>query len=68
MAKYRNLTNDTLAIDLGQFGLVTVEPDGVFDVPDDHPGYFQVGDHGETPLFAAVTAHTKKATTATKED
>lgn len=70
MAKYRNITHETLAVDLGQFGLVTVEPEGVFEVSASYPNYIQTGETGEPALFELVDTTTKKAAAAPakKED
>lgn len=58
MAKYRNITDDTLWVDVNG-NLVQVDPDHVIDIPAGR--YVQTGDQGEPALFSAVS-DSKKGT------
>lgn len=66
MAQFRNITDETLWV-LTDQGAVEVEPDSILTVSDDFATevYFQVGDHGETPLWESIAAPktSKKSTT-----
>lgn len=57
MGKYRNITSDTLWVDIDGT-LVRVDPDTVVELPASR--YVQTGDQGEPPLFAVVSDSTKK--------
>lgn len=57
MAQFRNITDETLFVATDS-GLVKVEADAIITVSDEFAGsvYFQVGEQGESALFAAVTS------------
>jgi len=60
VAKYRFLGSAPAFVDTGGIATVLVKPGDVIDI-DDRGRYVQTGKTGETPLFEAVTAKTKKA-------
>lgn len=57
MAQFRNITEETLFV-ATDTGLVKVEADSILTVSDEFAAsvYFQVGEQGETALFAPVAA------------
>lgn len=57
MAKFRNITDEVLWVDVNG-ALVPVAPDTVVDIPAGK--YVQTGETGETPLFAVVSDTPKK--------
>lgn len=64
MPTYRNITEETLFVDLGRGSLVRVDAGEVLVASDaeDAARYFQTGDTGESPLWEPVTtSKTKKA-------
>ncbi len=68
MAKYRNVSGDTLWVDLGNGQFPKVGDGEIVDFPDNHDRYIQTGETGETPLWEAVAApSTKKSAPAEKE-
>lgn len=58
MAKYRNITEQTLWVDTGGSALSRVEPGDVADIPDHL--YVQTGATGEEPLWEPVRPTTKR--------
>lgn len=67
MPKYRNITPDTLWVDLGG-RFPKVGPGEICEFPDDYPCYVQTGETGEPPIWELVTAPTtKKSAPAEKE-
>jgi len=68
MAQYRNITDEDLWVATDR-GLVKVEAEGILTVSDDYAAavYFQVGDTGETPLWAAVSTPAAKKAAAPVE-
>ena len=68
MSKYRNISGETLWVDLGNGQVPRVEDGDIVDIPDDPNRYVQTGESGETPLWEAVAApSTKKSAPAEKE-
>lgn len=68
MSKYRNISGETLWVDLGNGQFPKVEDGDIVDIPDDPTRYIQTGETGETPLWEAVAApSTKKSAPAEKE-
>lgn len=65
MAKYRNITDDTLLVVVGG-GLVKVEPDAVIDLPDESAQATAENGH-PAPVWAKVTTPKKSAPAADKE-
>jgi hypothetical protein len=65
MAKYRNVTTDTLWVDLGDGRMPKVEPGDVIDIPDSDR-YVQTGAYGETPIWEPIAppAPLKKSASA----
>ena len=65
MAQFRNVSDDDLWVATDR-GLVKVEADSILTVSDDYAAavYFQTGDTGETPLWAAVSAPAAKKAAA----
>ena len=55
MAKFRNITDETLFVETDH-GLSEVAPDGILTVSTAFAAsrYFQTGETGETPLWAVV--------------
>jgi hypothetical protein len=68
VAKYRNVSGETLWVDLGDGRVPKVEPGDVVEL-DDVNRYVQTGATGETPLWEAVAppAPIKKSAPAEKE-
>lgn len=66
MAQYRNVSGDTLWVDLGSGRFPKVADGDLVEFPDDHPHYIQTGETGERPLWQLVTP-TKKSAPAAKE-
>ena len=68
MSKDRNISGETLWVDLGNGQVPRVEDGDIVDIPDDPNRYVQTGESGETPLWEAVAApSTKKSAPAEKE-
>jgi hypothetical protein len=61
MAQFRNIT-DTAVLVITDRGLEKVEADAILTVSDEYAAqvYFQTGETGETPLWAAVSAPAAK--------
>lgn len=67
MAKYRNITPDTLWTDLG-VRIARTGPGEICEFPDDYPCYIQTGETGEPPIWEPVaTTPIKKSASAEKE-
>lgn len=67
MPKYRNVSGDTLWVDLGNGQIPKVDDGEVVDIPESDR-YVQTGEHGEAPLFELVsTTPAKKSAPAEKE-
>jgi hypothetical protein len=66
--KYRNVSGETLWVDLGNGRFPKVEPGDILEIPASDR-YVQTGEHGETPIWEAVAppATTKKTAPAEKE-
>jgi hypothetical protein len=68
MAQFRNVTDDTLWV-VTDRGLEKLDADAILTVSDEFAAmvYFQTGDTGETPLWAAVSAPAAKKAAAPVE-
>ncbi len=66
MPQYRNVSGDTLWVDLGNGQFPKVADGEIVTFPEDHPSYIQTGETGESPLWQLV-APTKKSAKAEKE-
>jgi hypothetical protein len=68
MAQFRNIT-DTAVLVITDRGLEKVEADAILTVSDEYAAqvYFQTGETGETPLWAAVSAPAAKKDAAPVE-
>lgn len=67
MAQFRNITDEARWV-VVESGTVEVLPDSILEVSDAFAElvYFQVGDHGETPIWEAVSVPKgKKSSTPT---
>lgn len=67
MAKYRNVTDHTLVVDIGHGRFASVDPGEIVTIPDNPDRYVQTGETGEPALFEAVATTTTKSATAAKE-
>jgi hypothetical protein len=69
MAQFRNITDEALWV-VTDCGLEKVEADAILTVSEEYSAlvYFQTGETGETPLWAAVSAPaaSKKAAAASE--
>lgn len=61
--QYRNISGETLWVDMGDGRLVKVGDGDLLTVPSDYLGdhYMQTGDTGETPLWESAATTTKKS-------
>lgn len=67
MREFRNISGQTLFVDLGGSRSVEVEPDAVVQTSDDDERYWQTGETGEPAIWEVVVKKSSKTPAKNEE-